>query len=117
MAGAGGAGGAGGKGGAGGASGSTAGAGGAAASAGEASDPMFPPGPWFCVNVGASCTCIPADGEASDTCADPKPKCCFSDKSEDSPNCQCWPEDSRECKEVGMGPDAVKVDACPPAAN
>jgi hypothetical protein len=116
TAGAGGASGAGGKAGAGGAAGSTAGAGGAGGSAG-ATDPMFPPGPWFCVNIGASCTCIPADGEASDTCADPKPKCCFSDKSEDSPNCQCWPEDSRECKEDGVGPDVVKVDACPPAAK
>jgi hypothetical protein len=101
-----------------GAGGAGAGAGGAAGAAGGGAGAdggaMLPTGDWFCINVGSSCSCIAGDGVDSDTCVTPKPKCCFTITSEDTPNCQCWPENSAECTQGGTRADAEKVEACPP---
>jgi len=73
-------------------------------------------GSWYCMQVGASCTCVQAGGVAADTCSKPKPTCCFELVRFGANACTCWPADSAECKtQMTDVPDAQRTPSCPPS--
>lgn len=72
-------------------------------------------GDWFCLDTEASCTCVAGQGLSEDLCSDPKPPCCFTLRAAGSDSCQCWPNDSDECRGFKeQDPNATRVTTCPP---
>jgi len=88
--------------------------GGSSGSEGGAVSPT--PTAWFCTQADASCTCVQVGDLEADSCAQPKPTCCFELVRFGSNACTCWPDDSAECKNQMVDvPDAKRTTTCPPS--
>ena len=72
-------------------------------------------GRWLCLQFGAACSCIRDAPESGDSCALPKPTCCFTLYELGQDACQCWPRDSTTCRDYMAESDTARpVPACPP---
>jgi hypothetical protein len=68
---------------------------------------------WFCNTIGVGCICIENDSQDNeDLCFSKPTECCFTDLDETT-NCQCYPEDSRGCREARADPHVVFIEKCP----
>jgi hypothetical protein len=71
----------------GGSGGSTSGSSGSSGSGGATSG-------YYCVNIDTACICVESSS-SMDTCATPKPTCCFA--STETSSCSCYPPDDPVC--------------------
>jgi hypothetical protein len=85
-----------------------------AADSGPDADAAPPGRRWSCRQEESACICVESDS-AEDTCALPKPSCCFTLVTGGRVSCACWPPTSQACRDYRNEAQAPNlIGSCPP---
>ena len=88
---------------------------GAANSGSAGSTPALPNGPWSCLQVMDTCSCVPGS-DLGDSCRKPHPSCCnLVMMNKRVVGCVCVPSETAQCTGMQKDPENFpSVSRCPP---